>query len=117
MSLSAELALTLRPIRFPEPAKSRLLREVEKLGEMFGGLPREEEHRPDVVKAASAALARGPEAVAELSLAQLKAVPYVLWSRDEWQDDARLIASFLARADEIWRSAVRRLWRHHFLRL
>lgn len=117
MTLSAELELPLPGLPISRPPRSRLQVESDRLGNVFGGLPREVEPRSDVVESTLAALRAGPSAVAGMSLAELKAVPVVLWTREAWQDDKDLITSFLARADEIWSGAVRRLWRHHFLHL
>jgi EH_Signature domain len=117
VSLSAELAVPIAAMAVPRPPRFRIQLELERLEKLFGGVSKTFEPGPDLIARAEAALRGGTAAVAQLGPAELKAVPYLLWSVEQARTNPLLIRTYLARAEEVWRGAVRQLWRHHVLHI
>ena len=117
MKFRTELRVPIVRPMLQRPAESPLLQAALRAAAQFGGVGHEPEPPEDRVARARAALAAGPAAVEALEKEDLRALPYVLFSRDGRLEDTALVTAWLARSGVAWRGAPRAIWRHHLLNL
>jgi hypothetical protein len=120
MGLSDELRRALPPFRLVLPAKTGIVKAVERLRARWGepGLHSYDEDS-HVVERAAGKLTAAKGDLSRLSHKEKKAVVQILWQPAlEWGPHREFVRRWLAWAEADWRPAVavKRIWRHHLLR-
>lgn len=116
--LKAALNRPWRPVRFVPAQSSMIQFAAEELERKFGGVPREPDLPDNLLDEAERLLTVGRGNISGLDTKQRKAIPYILWtSPHRWSENTRLVDDYLDWADQNWRTAPRRLWRHYLLNM
>lgn len=118
LKLKAALSRPWRAVRFVRPQALAIQTMAETLERKFGGAPVELPPPRNLLDEVEKRLIASRGDIFGLDPKQCKAVPYILWiSPQGWSENARLVNDYLAWADQHWRTAPRRLWRHYLLNM
>ncbi|MBK1720483.1 EH signature domain-containing protein [Thiocystis violacea] len=118
LKLKAALSRPWRTVRFVRPPALAIQAMAETLERKFGGAPVELPPPRNLLEEVEKLLIAGRGDIFGLDRKQCKAVPYILWTSPQgWSENARLVNDYLAWADQSWRTAPRRLWRHYLLNM
>jgi hypothetical protein len=120
-SFLAELRKDIPPLSAPGLGLplSPLVREVERLIELFGTAVAEQPMREDIFAVVKAAFQNGPDGVAALPTGRLAYAPYaLLYGERIGRGDPAVVDAYLKKCESIGRrAAARRVWTHYLLSL
>lgn len=118
MRLSTELAKPWQPPKLRLPARLEIERIAQSLMQQYGGVAHESPPPRDYLDETERLLVEGGGDLSRLTRRHRKALPWILWtSRSGWSERERLVTDYLDWADQEWRVAPKRLWRHYLLNL
>ncbi|MBC9176145.1 EH signature domain-containing protein [Pseudoroseomonas ludipueritiae] len=118
MGLFAELQRPQPAIPHPvlPKLKSALELQVEEIRRKFGGATREPEPASDHLAMVETMLGDDGSGVDRLGRRELRIVPYIIWGANSaWRRAVSFIRRFLARVEQVWPKAPRRLWVHYVM--